>query len=222
MPTGRRCCPWSASCAATWPGSAWKEYREQGTVHAMSVAPGLVEAERLAEPLFTPSTKAAVGDHDENISLRRGGRRCSVATSPNSSATVSLAMFGRASRARRGSWLSCWPTRSSSSVSPTIGGRRELVVADEVLTPDSSRFWRAAEWSPGATPIGFDKQPVRDLPGRTRLGQHSTTPRAARGGRAATSERYRYAYERITGLSSGRLAGRVRAVARSHRGGVRQ
>jgi phosphoribosylaminoimidazole-succinocarboxamide synthase len=81
-----------------------------------------------------------------------------------------------------------------------IGGRRELVVADEVLTPDSSRFWRAAEWAPGATPIGFDKQPVRDH--LDALGWDRTPPPPALPEEVvrATSERYRCAYEDITGL----------------------
>jgi phosphoribosylaminoimidazole-succinocarboxamide synthase len=179
-------------------GSAWKEYRELGTVHSMSVPPGMVEAERLDEALFTPSTKAAVGDHDENVSFDAvvamlGGDLAEQLRE------VSLAMFRRASRRAEDRGYLLADTKFELGFAE-IGGRRELVVADEVLTPDSSRFWRAAEWAPGATPIGFDKQPVRDH--LDALGWDRTPPPPALPEEVvrATSERYRCAYEDITGL----------------------
>jgi phosphoribosylaminoimidazole-succinocarboxamide synthase len=179
-------------------GSAWKEYRELGTVHSMAVPPGMVEAERLDDAMFTPSTKAAVGDHDENISFDAvvasvGGELAEQLRE------VSLSMFRRASRLAEDRGYLLADTKFELGFAE-VDGRRQLVVADEVLTPDSSRFWRAAEWAPGATPVGFDKQPVRDH--LDAVGWDRTPPPPALPEEVvrATSERYRRAYEDLTGL----------------------
>jgi phosphoribosylaminoimidazole-succinocarboxamide synthase len=179
-------------------GSAWKEYRELGTVHSMAVPPGMVEAERLDDAMFTPSTKAAVGDHDENISFDAvvallGGELAEQLRE------VSLAMFRRASRLAEDRGYLLADTKFELGFAE-VDGRRHLVVADEVLTPDSSRFWRAAEWAPGATPVGFDKQPVRDH--LDAVGWDRTPPPPALPEEVvrAASERYRRAYEDLSGL----------------------
>lgn len=180
-------------------GSAWKEYRQRGTVHSMAVPPGLIEADRLEEPLFTPSTKAAVGDHDENISFDAvvamlGGEVASQIRE------VSLAMFKRASSRAEASGFLLADTKFELGF-VEIDGERRLVVADEVLTPDSSRFWLAADWAPGATPNGFDKQPVRDFLDELDWDRSPPPPRLPSDVVEATASRYREAYERITGLS---------------------
>lgn len=179
-------------------GSAWKEYRERGTVHAMSMPPGLVEAERLAEPIFTPSTKAAVGDHDENISFDAmvgllGGELAERLRE------VSLAMFGAAARRAEDRGYLLADTKFELGFA-RVGDERRLVVADELLTPDSSRFWRREDWAPGSTPVGFDKQPVRDHLDALGWDRTPPPPPLPREVVDATAERYRRAYEDLSGL----------------------
>ncbi|MBU6215133.1 MAG: phosphoribosylaminoimidazolesuccinocarboxamide synthase [Acidobacteria bacterium] len=181
-------------------GSAWKEYRSSGTIHGEPVPSGLVEADRLPTPRFTPSTKAAVGDHDENIAFDRavelvGGELAEQAR------TVSLAMFAAASeRAESAGFLLADTKFELGLVADADGGER-LVLADEVLTPDSSRYWLADEWSPGATPHGFDKQPVRDFLETLDWDKAPPPPALPQSVVDATRERYVVAYERICGRS---------------------
>jgi phosphoribosylaminoimidazole-succinocarboxamide synthase len=175
-------------------GSAWKEYRQTGTMHGQPLPPGLEESARLPEPVFTPSTKAEEG-HDVNISFDEA---------------VDLVGAGAAGRARdicleayrRGAE---WAAERGIVIADTkfelgfVDG--ELVVADEVLTPDSSRFWPADQWKPGSTPPSFDKQPVRDhLDG---LDWDKTPPPPPLPPEVVTATRDRYveAYERVTGRS---------------------
>jgi phosphoribosylaminoimidazole-succinocarboxamide synthase len=176
-------------------GSAWKEYQAAGTMHGQSLPTGLAESDRLAEPVFTPSTKAEVGDHDENISFEAavdliGGERAEQLRE------VSLELY------RRGA---AWAAERGIVIADTKFEfglvDDELVLCDEVLTPDSSRFWAADQWRPGTTPPSFDKQPVRDfLDG---LDWDKTPPPPALPDEviAAASARYREAYERITDRS---------------------
>lgn len=173
-------------------GSAWKEYREHGTVHGMSMPEGLVEASKLPEPIFTPSTKAESG-HDQNISFEQaavliGREVASLARD------ISLAVYerGAALAAERGIIVA--DTKFELGF---IDG--ELVLADEVLTPDSSRFWPADEWTPGATPPSFDKQPVRDYLDSLDWNKQPPPPPLPAEVVEATSTRYVTAYERVTG-----------------------
>lgn len=186
-------------------GSAWKEYRDRGTIHAMSAPAGLVEADRLPEPIFTPSTKAAVGDHDENISFDRaveilGGDVAEQARE------VSLAIFARASEQAEAAGFLLADTKFELGWVPRIGvgaepGDEELVLADEVLTPDSSRYWAIEDWTPGSTPQGFDKQPVRDYLESLGWDKRPPAPPLPAEVVDATADRYRQAYERICGRS---------------------
>ena len=181
-------------------GSAWKEYRDRGTIHGMAAPAGLVEADRLPEPIFTPSTKAAVGDHDENITFDRaveilGGDVADAARE------ASLAIFARASERAEAVGFLLADTKFELGWVPDPEGPPRLVLADEVLTPDSSRYWAVEDWSPGATPQGFDKQPVRDY--LESLGWDKLPPPPALPAEVvdATATRYRQAYERICGRS---------------------
>jgi len=181
-------------------GSAWKEYRHHGTIHGMAAPQGLREADRLPEPIFTPSTKAAVGDHDENIDFDAavalvGGELAEQARS------VSLRMFEKAARRAEEAGFLLADTKFELGLIDDGEGGKRLVVADEVLTPDSSRFWRASEWHPGSTPQGFDKQPVRDFLESLMWDKRPPAPPLPVDVVAATSGRYREAYESICGRS---------------------
>ena len=175
-------------------GSAWKEYRTHGTMHGSVLPEGLLEADRLPEPVFTPSTKVDEG-HDVNISFAEAVDLIGVAIAEQAR-SVSLECY------RRGA---DWAAERGIIIADTkfelglIDGR--LVLADEVLTPDSSRFWPADEWSPGATPPSFDKQPVRDFLDGLDWDKQPPPPALPDEVVAATSQRYIEAYECITGRS---------------------
>ncbi|MGY6500074.1 MAG: phosphoribosylaminoimidazolesuccinocarboxamide synthase [Acidimicrobiales bacterium] len=176
-------------------GSAWKEYCATGTVHGAPMPAGLRESDRLDEPVFTPSTKAAVGDHDENISFDRAVELVG-ADLAEQAREVSLALFRRGSQRAAQSGIIVADTKFELGL---VDGR--LVVADEVLTPDSSRFWPADAWQPGTTPPSFDKQPLRDWLETLDWDKTPPPPTLPAAVVAATRARYVEAYERISGLS---------------------
>ncbi len=176
-------------------GSAWKEYKKGGTMHGVALPAGLLESSKLPEPVFTPSTKAAVGNHDENISFRAAADLVGLELAKRLR-DVSLALYGRGAE---------WAAERGIIIADTkfelgrIPGSGELVLCDEVLTPDSSRFWPVAEWTPGRTPPSFDKQPVRDYLETLDWNKTPPPPPLPRAVVDATSTRYVEAYERITG-----------------------
>jgi len=174
-------------------GSAWKEYRESGTVHGTAMPAGLRESDRLPEPIFTPSTKAEAGDHDVNISFEEAADRIGGALAERAR-DVSLAIFRDAAGWAAGRGIVIADTKFEFGV---IDG--ELVLCDEVLTPDSSRLWPADRWQPGTTPPSYDKQPVRDH--LEALGWDKTPPAPPLGPEVVEATRARYvaAYEAITG-----------------------
>jgi phosphoribosylaminoimidazole-succinocarboxamide synthase len=180
-------------------GSAWQEYRRSGTLAGESLPPGLTESARFPAPRFSPATKAEEG-HDENVSedtLR-------AALGPAQAEALrkrSLALFsaGSAHAEQRGILIA--DTKFEFGTSPT----GELLLIDEVLTPDSSRFWPAERYAPGTSQPSFDKQPLRDyLAGlRTQGRWNGDAPPPALPAEvvAATSTRYLEAYRLLTGQS---------------------
>jgi len=176
-------------------GSGWKEYRENGTVCGIPLPTGLRESDRLAEPIFTPSTKAEIGTHDENISFEQ-----MVSILGQEAAEelrrLSLAIYSRARdhAATRGIIIA--DTKFEFGV---IDGRTTLV--DEVLTPDSSRFWPADEYEPGHGQPSFDKQYVRDWLEESGWDKNPPAPALPPDIVQGTSRRYIDAYELITGTS---------------------
>jgi len=174
-------------------GSAWKEYTKAGTMHGSALPEGLLEASQLPEPVFTPSTKAADGDHDINISFDEAVELVGAELAEQArDASLRLYSAGAALAAERGIIIA--DTKFEMGL---VDG--ELVLADEVLTPDSSRFWPADQWEPGATPPSFDKQPVRDFLETLDWPKTYPAPELPEAVLTESSSRYIEAYERITG-----------------------
>jgi phosphoribosylaminoimidazole-succinocarboxamide synthase len=175
-------------------GSAWKEYRQRGTMHEMELPAGLQESERLPQPVFTPSTKATVG-HDENISFSQAADLVGREMAEQAQQICIDAYLCGAERALANGIV----VADTKFELGLVDGR--LTICDEILTPDSSRFWPKEAWSPGGAPPSFDKQPVREWAESTGWDKASAPPAMPPEVVAATSARYREAYERISGLS---------------------
>ena len=173
-------------------GSAWKEYRATGRVGGIGLPPGLREADELAEPIFTPATKAATG-HDENISFQRMRRQIG-ARAADRLRDLSLTLYRRAQDYARKRGILIADTKFE-------WGRdgEGLVLADEVLTPDSSRFWPAETYVPGGPQPSFDKQFVRDYLDRIGWNREPPAPPLPEDIVRRTREKYVQAYERLTG-----------------------
>jgi len=174
-------------------GSGWAEYKRTGTVCGMPLPAGLVESSRLPQPMFTPSTKAELGTHDENISVRRMFEIVGAdAGSELQEASISLYAAARDHAATRGIIIA--DTKFEFGI---VDGAVTLV--DEVLTPDSSRFWPASGYQPGHGQPSFDKQYVRDWLESTGWDKTAPAPALPADVIARTSETYIKAYELITG-----------------------
>jgi phosphoribosylaminoimidazole-succinocarboxamide synthase len=173
-------------------GSAWKEYGAHQTMHGTPLPPGLTEASRLREPVFTPSTKATTG-HDENISFERAVDLVGKEVA-DQAREISLAAYveARDLAAERGIIVA--DTKFELGF---IAGT--LSICDEIVTPDSSRFWSVDTWYEGANPPSFDKQPLRDWAASTGWDMASPPPRIPDAIAHETSERYVRAYEMVTG-----------------------
>lgn len=177
-------------------GSAWKEYQKTGSVCGTALLPGLVESERLPEPLFTPATKADLGSHDVNITMVEMGHRIGKENA-ELLRDLSLMIYDRASRHAAGQGLILADTKFEFGL--TSHG---VVLADEVLTPDSSRYWLQSDFHPGGPQISFDKQFVRDYLVESRWNQLAPAPGLPPEVVARTREKYLEAFRRITGRDS--------------------
>jgi len=184
-------------------GSAWKEYREHGTLAGESLHKGLRESERLDPPLFSPATKADEG-HDENITVERMrsvvGERWA---SKLENLSREIYLTARAIAAKRGIIIA--DTKFEFGRTEGGDGAEKVILVDEVLTPDSSRFWPADSYMPGKAQPSFDKQPLRDyLDAEKRAGRwdgNHPPPPLPKDVIDATSERYLDIYRRLTGTS---------------------
>src|SRR5260370_477001 len=176
-------------------GSAWKEYKASGMMHGVPLPKGMRESDQLPEPVFTPSTKADTG-HDENITVDQAAdlvgpdvvKQAADLVGPDvvkQAAEVTIALY------RRGAELAADRGMIIADTKFELGWiDGELALCDEVLTPDSSRFWDAATYEPGSTPPSFDKQPVRDWLEAT--GWDKTPPPPALPREVVESTRRRY------------------------------
>ena len=181
-------------------GSGWKEYVATGAVCGIELPPGLREGDRLPEPIFTPAWKAPAGTHDENIPFAHVASLISheLATRVRE-ASFALYRHGAAACARAGIILA--DTKFEFGTDPSNG---ELLLVDEVLTPDSSRFWDAASWQPGGPQPSYDKQFVRDWLDGLGWDKRPPGPALPADVVAGTRARYVEAFERITGASFAR------------------
>ena len=186
-------------------GSAWKEYRERGTLAGEALRKGLRESDRLEPPIFSPATKADEG-HDENITTDR--MRSLIGDSwADELERLSREIYegGRAIAARRGIIIADTKFEFGRARSTGGHGVEKVILVDEVLTPDSSRFWPADSYEPGHGQPSFDKQPLRDyLDAEKRAGRwdgNYPPPRLPKDVIEATSERYLDIYRRLTGHS---------------------
>ncbi|HKN58352.1 MAG TPA: phosphoribosylaminoimidazolesuccinocarboxamide synthase [Gemmatimonadaceae bacterium] len=186
-------------------GSAWKEYLERGTLAGEPLPRGLCESDRLDPPIFSPATKADQG-HDENITITRM-RSLIGDTEARELERLSREVYesGRSIAAERGIIIA--DTKFEFGRVPGTGreGRGKVILVDEVLTPDSSRFWPADRYEPGHSQPSFDKQPLRDyLDAEKRAGRwdgNYPPPRLPKEVIDATSARYLDIYRRLTGHS---------------------
>ncbi|HEY8168609.1 MAG TPA: phosphoribosylaminoimidazolesuccinocarboxamide synthase [Candidatus Limnocylindrales bacterium] len=178
-------------------GSGWKDYLRTGGVGGIPLPAGLRESERLPEPIFTPSTKAELGAHDENIDYA-GAVTLVGATMAARVRDLALALyaFGRDRAERAGIILA--DTKFEFGTDEASG---ELLLIDEVLTPDSSRFWDAATYAPGGPQASYDKQFVRDWLEASGWDKVAPGPELPNDVVAGTRARYVEAFERITGAS---------------------
>ena len=176
-------------------GGGYKDYVETGAVSGIRLPAGLAQAERLAEPIFTPAAKAEMGHHDENISFDRMVEMTGAEVAERIRAT-SLELYRQAAGYAAGRGILIADTKFEFG----LDADGSIVLMDEVLTPDSSRFWPADEYRVGISPPSYDKQYVRDYLETVRgWNKQAPPPPLPAGVVEATAARYREAYTRLTG-----------------------
>lgn len=176
-------------------GSGLKDYNAFGSVSGVALPPGLVEASRLPEPIFTPSTKAPAGEHDEPMTFEEVEHKVGPETA-SQLRDITLSVYKRGSEiaASRGIII------ADTKIELGWSSDGDLVLGDEVLTPDSSRFWPADGWEPGRVQASFDKQPLRDWAVNMGWDRKAPGPSIPHYIVEQTRARYIEAYERLTGL----------------------
>jgi phosphoribosylaminoimidazole-succinocarboxamide synthase len=174
-------------------GSGWNDYQRSGAVCGIALPAGLRESEQLPEPLFTPATKAEIGDHDENIDFEGVVRALGDRELAERVREASIAVYRAAAEHARERGIILADTKFEFGLAPD----GTLVLGDEVLTPDSSRFWPADGYEPGRAQPSFDKQPVRDWATASGWDRSPPAPAIPDEVVQGTRERYRDAYERI-------------------------
>jgi phosphoribosylaminoimidazole-succinocarboxamide synthase len=174
-------------------GSGWKDYQHSGAVCGIKLPPGLVMADRLPEPLFTPATKAAAGAHDQNVSFAQvaGLLGEGIASQVRK---LSLALYEFAAEYALGRGIIIADTKFEFGLNEA----GQVVLMDEVLTPDSSRFWPVDTWRPGSSPPSFDKQYVRDYLETLDWNKRSPGPRLPPEVIQGTADKYAEALRRLT------------------------
>ncbi len=189
-------------------GSGWKDYQSTGAICGIALPAGLAQAAKLPAPIFTPASKAEVGDHDENISFEEAQARCAAvlaarlegtgvdgATLAAQARDAALALYSEAADYARTRGIIIADTKFEFGVD----GAGRLHLIDEALTPDSSRFWPADDYREGISPPSYDKQYVRDYLETLDWNKKAPGPRLPAEVIERTAAKYREAYERLTG-----------------------
>lgn len=174
-------------------GSGWKEYRQQGAICGVPLPAGLREADRLPEPIFTPSTKAEIGTHDENIDFAEASNILGQALAEQIH-TVSIKIYQDAAAYALQRGIIIADTKFEFG----LDTKGQLVLIDEVLTPDSSRFWPVNTYTPGQSPPSFDKQYIRDYLESTHWNKQAPAPELPPLVVMNTTAKYREALQRLT------------------------
>ncbi len=174
-------------------GSGWKDYQKTGRISGITLPAGLKQADRLPEPIFTPSTKAAIGEHDETIDFDTAARLVGADLAVRVRDTA-IALYEFAALHARARGIIIADTKFEFA----LGANGELTLIDEVLTPDSSRFWPAETWVPGTSPPSFDKQFVRDYLETLDWNKRAPGPRLPAEIIARTRAKYLEALQRLT------------------------
>ena len=173
-------------------GSGWKEYQQQGSLCSIPLPEGLVQSDKLPETLFTPSTKAELGAHDENISFAQAVELCGRATTEQVR-DISIAIYERARALADGKGIIIADTKFEFGL---LDG--QLIWIDEALTPDSSRFWPKDQYQPGSAQPSFDKQFLRDYLETLDWGKQAPPPKLPQDIVTRTSEKYLEALKLLT------------------------
>jgi phosphoribosylaminoimidazole-succinocarboxamide synthase len=177
-------------------GSGWKDYQRTGAVCGIGLPAGLTESDRLPEPIFTPATKAEVGEgHDENIDFEQAAQLIGDRALAERLRDVSIALYEQAAEHARSRGIILADTKFELG----LDGEGRLTLGDEVCTPDSSRFWPAEGYEPGRTQPSFDKQYVRDWASSTGWDRTPPAPAIPDDVVRRTREKYVEAYELISG-----------------------
>ena len=175
-------------------GSGWKEYGKTGEVCGIRLPEGLQESDKLPEPIFTPATKAAVGEHDENVDFDRAVEIIGDRPLMEELRRISIELYNRAAEHSLERGIILADTKFEFGASPGA----EIVLGDEVFTPDSSRFWPADDYEPGRGQKSFDKQPLRDWLSESGWDKSPPAPELPEDVVEDTRRRYQEAYERIS------------------------
>lgn len=173
-------------------GSGWSEYKKFQSVCGISLPSGLLDGSKLPEDIFTPATKAEIGDHDVNITFEQSEK---LVPETAELKNLTLALYGQASKYASTRGIILADTKFEFGLSAS----GEITLGDEALTPDSSRFWDAKTWEPGGAQPSFDKQYVRDYLIESGWDRESDPPKLPNDVVERTSQRYREAFKRLTG-----------------------
>jgi len=176
-------------------GSGWKDYKATGSISGIKLPSGLVESDRLQEPIFTPSTKAELGTHDENISFEKMAELCG-ADLAKQAMDYTIKIYSRARDLADKKGIIIADTKFEFGV---YNG--ELIIIDECMTPDSSRFWPRDQYQPGGAQPSFDKQFLRDYLETLDWGKVAPPPPLPAEIVAKTADKYREALQRIAGIT---------------------
>ena len=179
-------------------GSGWKDYQATGTICGIKLPAGLRESDRLPEPIFTPAAKINTRGHDENISFQTVEQTIG-ATHANALRALTLGIYEKATKHAACKGLILADTKFEFGLIPDKNGKDQIVLADEVLTPDSSRYWPAETYHPGGPQPSFDKQYVRDYLESIRWNKQAPAPALPDEVVTRTREKYLDAFRLITG-----------------------